>query len=93
MICAEDIVEARPKLQGNLPGEVLAKIAGKVMMNGAGIRLGRKCIYIYIIYIYIFFFFKFIYAFLFGKEKRIRGYVSLLEGRKSKDDIRVVPKK
>lgn len=54
MICAEDIVEARPKLQGNLPGEVLAKIAGKVMMNGAGIRLGRKCIY----YIYIFFFFK-----------------------------------
>ena len=54
MICAEDIVEARPKLQGNLPGEVLAKIAGKVMMNGAGIRLGRKCIYY--IYIYIFFF-------------------------------------
>lgn len=52
MICAEDIVEARPKLQGNLPGEVLAKIAGKVMMNGAGIRLGRKCI----LYIYIFFF-------------------------------------
>ena len=49
--------------------------------------------YIYIIYIYIIFFFKFIYAFLFGKEKRIRGYVSLLEGRKSKDDIRVVPKK
>ena len=56
MICAEDIVEARPKLQGNLPGEVLAKIAGKVMMNGAGIRLGRKCIYILYIYIYIFFF-------------------------------------